>query len=108
MNIKLFMKTRDGRAYAEAIYTGEITIVLPGGIISEKFAESIRGGTFAKNYRENVEYVGTDRKIIKECEFNSPSIAAQFVNGNSSNGYRVWKVADGKTLGDYLKEKGLK
>ena len=46
MEIRIQMRTREGNAFAEALYTGEQTIVLPGGRISNNFAEHIRGGTF--------------------------------------------------------------
>ncbi len=107
MEIKISMKTRDGASFAEAIYTGDKTIVQPGGKISEVFASHIRGGSFARKYRDDKEYVDENRHIIKACEFNSPSIAAQFVNGSSSNGYRVWKV-NGMDLGKYLEKEGIK
>lgn len=48
------------------------------------------------------------RTILKDCRFTSPSTAAQFVTGRSSNGYEVWKVEDGKSLGSYLKEIGVR
>lgn len=107
MKIEIKMSTRDGAAYATAIYDGEKVYVQPGGKISEKFATSIRGGANAKQFRDDSSYVDSDLNIIKECVFSSPSIAAQFVNGNSSNGYRVWKV-NGVELGKYLEEKGIR
>ena len=107
MEIRIQMRTREGNAFAEALYTGEQTIVLPGGRISNNFAEHIRGGTFAKKYRDNLEYVDANKTIIKKCVFSSPSIAAQFVNGKSSNGYRVWKV-DGMDLGKDLEKEGIR
>lgn len=107
MEINVSMKTRDGSAFASGIYTGETLVVLPGGKISATFAEHIRGGGFAKSYRESSEFVDNNGVIIKECVFSSPSIAAQFVNGNSSNGYRVWKV-EGMDLGKYLEKEGIR
>lgn len=101
------MKTRNNAAFATAIYDGEKVTVLPGGRISESFADSIRGGANAKQFRDDRKYVDSNRNIIKECVFSSPSIAAQFVNGNSSNGYRTWKV-DGMELGKYLESKGMR
>lgn len=108
MKINMTLKQKTGRVNAEAIYQGETVIVLAGGTISEDFAEHIRGGVKAKMYRENKEYVNKDGLIIKNCEFSSPSTAAQFVTGRSINGYASWKVESKKSLGDYLKEKGLR
>nr|WP_302593519.1 DUF4357 domain-containing protein [uncultured Acetatifactor sp.] len=107
MRIDVSMKTRKGE-YAMGVYTGEKLTVLAGGKINMNVSEHIVGGKFANKYRHNSEYVDSYGNILKDCEFNSPSIAAQFVNGNSTNGYRVWKVASGKNLGQYLKENGLK
>ena len=101
------MHTRNNAAFAEAIYTGDSVIVLPGGRVSEKFASHINGGDYALKFRNDPKYVDSNRNIIKQCEFHSPSIAAQFVNGMSTNGYRKWRVGD-VTLGEYLKSEGLR
>lgn len=108
MKIKVSLTSRASSAMADAIYEGETITVLPGGKISKDFALHIRGGKKAKSYRENLEYVDIDGNIIKACVFKSPSTAAQFVVGRSENGYRVWKTIGGKSLGEYLKEKGLR
>jgi len=107
MNVKVTLKQRTTNVHAEAVYEGETITVLPGGIISEDFADHIRGGRKAKSFRENPEYV-KNGKILKECVFTSPSTAAQFVTGRSTNGYEAWKVEERKSLGEFLKEKGLK
>ena len=52
--------------------------------------------------------VDSERNIISDCVFSSPSTAAQFVSGRSVSGYKAWKVDGKKNLGDYLKEKGLR
>ena len=106
INIKLVSKLNS--ANADAVYDGKTITVLPGGKISRDFANHIQGGKKAKSFREDPEYVDGERKIIKACVFTSPSTAAQFVTGRSTNGYKAWKVEDGKTLDDYLKEKGLR
>ena len=108
MKIKVYLNVRTTDVQAEAIYEGETITVLPGGTISNDFAKHIRGGKKAKAYRENTEYVDTNRKILKECIFSSPSTAAQFVTGRSTNGYESWKVEERKSLGKYLKEKGFR
>lgn len=108
MEIKLFAKTRDGSASAKAVYTGEKTIVKSGSIVKTSIAKSVRGGAFVQKYLDDRSFVSSEGVVLKDCEFNSPSIAAMFVTGNASNGYRVWKVENGKTLGDYLKENNLR
>lgn len=109
MEIEINIKSRNSRAHAQAIYDGKQVKVKIGGIISESFAEHIKGGKSAKNYRESREYVTAEGNIIKECVFSSPSTAAQFVTGRSTNGYSAWKVEKtGQTLGEYLKEQGIR
>ena len=108
MKINVTLKQRATDIFAEAVYEGETITVLPGGMISKDFADHIRGGRKAKSFRDNPEYVDKSRKIIKKCVFTSPSTAAQFVTGRSTNGYDAWKVEDKKSLGDFLKEKGLR
>ena len=108
MKVRVTLKSKNTDAHAEAIYEGEIITVLPGGKISEDFAAHIRGGLKAKSFRNNSEYVDSDRNIIKKCVFSSPSTAAQFVTGRSNNGYVAWKVEKNENLGKYLEEHGLR
>ncbi|MBU5465107.1 DUF4357 domain-containing protein [Anaerotignum sp. MSJ-24] len=108
MKIIVNITQRTGIASATAEYDGKVMTVLAGGKINLDFAEHIRGGKLAKAYRENPEYVDKDGNIIKNCEFTSPSTAAQFVTGRSTNGYEAWKVEKKLSLGKYLKDKGLR
>ena len=108
MEIRVFAKTRDGIAKADAIYKGEQIIVLAGSIVKTTLAKSVRGGNYVRQYLDDSSYVSADGKVLRDCLFNSPSIAAMFVTGNTSNGYRVWKTEGGKTLGDFLKENNLR
>ena len=108
MKVKVYLAMYASDVKAEAIYEGETITVLPGGTISVDFADHIKGGRKAKSFRNNPEYVDSNRNIIKECVFTSPSTAAQFVTGRSNNGYETWKVENKKSLGAYLKEKGLR
>lgn len=108
MNINVKLHKKDGTCYAEGIYSEENFVVKKGGKVSENFADHIRGGDTAKSYRNNSKYVNEDGTILADCEFKSPSTAAQFVTGRSTNGYEAWKVDERKTLGAFLKEKGLR
>lgn len=108
MKVKVYLTMRATDVQAEAVYEGETITVLPGGKISVDFADHIQGGRKAKSFRNNPEYVDSERNIIKDCVFTSPSTAAQFVTGRSTNGYEAWKVEKKKNLGTYLKEKGLR
>lgn len=108
MKIMVTLTQRAGVASATAEYDGKIITVLAGGKISPDFANHIRGGKTAKAYRDNSEYVDKNGNILKNCEFTSPSTAAQFVTGRSTNGYEAWKVEKKLNLGQYLKDKGLR
>lgn len=108
MEVKVVLKPRTGTSYAEAIYDGEKMVVKAGGKVSADFAAHIRGGSTAKKYREDPCFVDAKGNIIKDCVFSSPSTAAQFVTGRSTNGYEAWKVDTKKSLGAYLKENGLR
>lgn len=108
MKINVTITKRNGAAYAVGVYEGSTFIVQKGGKIEPDFANHIRGGKAAKAYRSNPEYVDNEGNILKDCEFKSPSTAAQFVLGTSSNGYESWKVEKKMSLGKYLKEKGLR
>ena len=108
MKVHVTLQSAHRGVNAEAIYCGDTITVLPGGKISEDFADYVKGGKKSKSYRDNPEYVDGNRNIIKECVFSSPSTAAQFVTGRSDNGYLIWKVEKKKTLGAYLRENGLR
>ena len=108
MNIEITIKSRNSRADAQGIYQDKKTTVKAGGYISKDFAKHIKCGKTAKAYREDIEYVNQDGRIVKDCEFSSPSTAAQFVTGRSTNGYEAWKVEGKVSLGKYLKEQNLR
>ena len=108
MKIVLSAKTRDGVASAKAEYDSGKTVVLAGSKVKTNLAKSIKGGKFVRRYLDDESFISSDGLVLRDCEFNSPSIAAMLVTGNASNGYRVWKTEDGKTLGDFLKENNLR
>ncbi len=108
MKIKIIISNRSGKFYAEGIYDGERVVVKRGGHINPNFAESIRGGKLSRQYRADKKCVSDKYEIVSDCVFKSPSTAAQFVTGRSVDGYNAWKLESGETLGEYLKEKGLR
>ena len=55
----------------------------------------------AQIYRCNKSYVDDNGYLLQDCFFSSPSTAAQFVKGVSTNGYISWKVGH-ETLRSYL------
>ena len=108
MRIEIYMGKKTGKYYAEGTYEKNSVTVKKGGHINPNFAKSIRGGDTSRGYRENKEYVSSVFEILSDCHFHSPSTAAQFVSGRSVDGYNIWKVYNGQTLGEYLKEQGVR
>lgn len=108
MKIMVFSKTRDGVANAKGCYEGECTIVFAGSKVRASLAKSVKGGYVVRNYLNDRQYVSENGVVLQDCVFSSPSLAAMFVTGCTSNGYRVWKTEDGKNLGVYLKENNLR
>ena len=108
MRIDIKISSKKTEAHAEAVYSGSTVIVKAGGVISKDFADHIKGGKEAKALRDDRTCVSSEGIILKDCEFDSPSTAAQFVTGRSTNGYEAWKVEDKVSLGKYLHEKGLR
>lgn len=108
MRVNITLKTRNGEAFAEAVYDEKSVVVKKGGKVSRTFSEHIRGGKIANTFRNNKEYVSEDGTILKDCIFKSASTAAQFVTGRSTNGLTAWKVGPKINLRKYLEENGLR
>ena len=100
----LFLKTRTGHYDAKAEYDDGRMIVKKGSRVSLQLASHIRGGRKARSYLDDPSYVNDRGIVIQDCEFKSPSTAAQFVTGNSVNGYLVWKNKNGTKLKELLKK----
>lgn len=103
MTISLFLKSRDNVFNAEAVYENGTVTVKKGSHVNTIFANHIRGGKKAKSYLEDRQYVDENGLVKKDCTFQSPSTAAQFVTGSSRNGYLVWKTKEGKKLQEVIK-----
>ena len=108
MNIKVTISNRSSKCHAEAEYSESGIVVKKGGLINLDFAAHIKGGKAAKSFREDAIFVSENGTILKDCPFSSPSTAAQFVTGRSTNGYAAWKVDKKTSLGKYLEANGLK
>ena len=103
MKTEIYLTAKDGSYNAQAIYdsTGEIT-VKKGSHIRMQFAAHIRGGKTAKKYRENPAYVNEEGVTLQDCKFTSPSTAAQFVMGSSTNGWTAWHIDKKTNLKQYI------
>lgn len=76
----------------------DMTVALQGSIINPKTNEKTCSGV-AKKARERAK-LDENNTLLEDVLFSSPSAASMFVTGASSNGYAVWKTAEGKTLKD--------
>lgn len=103
--MKVFLNSKKMDAYAQGEYSAENgeLIVKKGSILSLTLSES-------KTFRGKKTIIKTregkmDGNILTEdVRFSSPSTAANFVTGGSSNGMRLWKTEKGIALGDLKKE----
>lgn len=104
--ITIYIKKDD--FFANGLYVDGKVIVLQGSTINPSFANYIKGINDAKRHRDDKESVNQNCEVLKDIEFSSPSTAAQFVMGQSRDGYDAWKVEDGRSLGHFLEENGLR
>ena len=102
MLVSIFMNDRKGYYQASGVYEDGIVTVKKGSRIRLDFAKHIRGGTFAKSYRNDPSIVDMNGLVMIDCVFKSPSTAAQFVSGRSSNGYYAWRTSKHLLLGVIL------
>lgn len=103
-DLYLYLSRRDAKTNKEIKATCKRTsegfVVLKGSDFCEIDADHIKNKTSIKNIRDKCKNSGgvIDGKLIKDYLFNSPSYAATFVLGKSSNGRTEWKDKDGVTL----------
>lgn len=102
MKVEVYIKSRRGDYEAKGVFEDGKLIVKKGSKIKLSFAEHIRGGQKARSYRDDPAYVDAEGNVLKDCEFGSPSTAAQFITGTSTNGYTKWFVKEKTTLSKYL------
>ena len=103
MELKVYAKGRVRKYDAKGIYDGKGVTVLKGSKISEKVGAKVN--PVVEKLRNNPEKVSKDMIVLCDISFRSLSTAANFVSGNISNGFRVWKTEDGKELSEMRKEK---
>ncbi len=73
-------------------------LVKKGAIVSDKIAQFRAASKIARE-----RDVKTVNGILQEDTiFSSPSTAANFITGASTNGLAAWKTADGKSLKTFL------
>ncbi len=102
--MKVYLKSRDGMANAEGNYEKGKLTVKKGSNIKLNYSNSIKGYASVIKLRQDSTVVDKDGKLQKDVCFRSPSTAATFVLGTSSNGMIAWKSGDGTKLTDIVKK----
>lgn len=98
-------KGRKGQYSANAEYLNGSVILKKGSMISLEVCNR-KLPMNVERLRSDSSIVNSEGVILTDITFTTPSMAATFVTGNISNGFRVWKTEDGKKLGDVIaKEK---
>ena len=91
--------TRGRHCDAKGFYNANGFTVLKGSIIAKSLAPSFKWKEkredFLKNYTIDN---GSELELKTDMTFTSPSTAADFCNGNSNNGWLMWKDKNGQTL----------
>ena len=101
--MKLYLKRKYADAIAEYdLETGSI-VVKKGSLVSDdiSYTEKFRGAFTIEKYR--AQYV-KDGVVVKDASFKSPSTAANFVTGRSTNGLTAWKDEKGEYLRKTIKK----
>ena len=100
MKTDIYLNSREGLFQAKGIYTPEQTIVLKGSVIKTAFStsEKFKGSDLVLSIRNDRAIVDDKGVLLKDYSFASPSTAAQFVTGRSSNGYVAWRVDEHTSL----------
>ncbi len=96
---KLVLKGRKGQFDAKGTYDEDKQefIVKKGSRVSQIVSsyEKFKGAVSVNKMRETNT---KDYIVTKDTKFKSPSTAANFVTGSSTNGMVAWKDENGKSL----------
>ena len=102
--MKVFLKSDRNNLNASGEYSLEdgSVVVFAGSLLSANVSNSrtFRGRQSILSSREGVV---VNNILQKDVLFKSPSTAANFVTGTSSNGNRLWKTAEGTPIGKLSK-----
>ena len=103
--MKVYLRSKRNNLNATGEYFTEDSslVVLKGSLLSATVSNSktFRGGKAIINAREGIVI---DNVLQNDVRFKSPSTAANFVTGTSSNGNRLWKTEDGTPIGNLGQE----
>ena len=103
--MKVILKSKKDTHYAIGDFTEKGIKILKGSRINvidsyPKMSDRVR------EIRKNRKVVDEEGVLLEDVFFNSPSSAAVFVTGRSTNGYISWRIDDKISLKEYYgKEK---
>lgn len=102
----LYINTKNVQATGEFFPAKKTFVVKKGSKISESIShsEKFRGARSIEKNR--LQYVA-NRIVVADVVFKSPSTAANFVTGCSTNGLTTWKDENGVSLKEILGKEGL-
>lgn len=98
--MKVILKSRMSLHYAVGEYDGTGIRVLKGSKINPVDTYSKMPQTI-KQMRHDQKVVSEEGTVLQDVYFDSPSPAAIFVTGRSSNGYIAWRIDDKISLKKY-------
>ena len=97
--MKVILNSRGICAYADYDISTNKCVVLAGSEVTPTVSQ-------APTFRSKNTVVKLREKYVKDCivtedvHFKSPSTAANFITGSSTNGFAAWKTEDGRTIRD--------
>lgn len=96
---KNYEKNKKRRYDAKGFYSSNGFTVLKGSVIAQASVPSLKWGDKRDNLVSEYTAMEDDKLVMtSDLTFTSPSTAADFCIGSSTNGWRVWKDKDGNTL----------
>ncbi len=101
--MKVILKSQLKTHYAFGEYDGTGITVLSGSQINtlDKYPKMPNG---IRQLRHDLNCVTKEGLVLNDIHFSTPSAAAIFVTGRSSNGYIAWRVEDKISLREYLRQ----
>lgn len=99
---KLYLSEERGNAKGTGRQTAEGFVIFAGAQLNSTMHGSA-SSLDHWNRRQYRDRIDDNFKLLEDSLFTSPSAAAQFLTGYSSNGRTLWKTLDGTTLKDLEK-----
>jgi hypothetical protein len=102
--MKVNLNSRHNSHHADGEYNGKKIIVYAGSKINQTDAYA-KMPPKIKEQRHDPNLVSQDGILLKNISFESPTGAAVFVTGRSTNGKVAWRVNNSMSIKEYLKSK---